>query len=132
MKKTILYATLAIALFATSCKKNLTTPETPAIAQATKVNELKASETFKWKTSKTMVLNVTGISTLSPVSRTLTVTSADGKEVFFKNEQLMSASTVSSFVIPAKITEVVVNYGKITKKITLSGTSIQFNYTQTK
>ena len=129
MKNNSLLVFLLLGILTVSCRKDIKNSPTPLPPKATKVSELIATENFKWKTSKTMVLNVVGLNTSIPVSRTLIVSSVDMKEIYFKNLQLMSQTNVSTFVIPSKVTEVLISYGKISKKITLSGTIIQFNYT---
>ncbi|OYU96029.1 MAG: hypothetical protein CFE21_06355 [Bacteroidetes bacterium B1(2017)] len=128
MNKKFLFLLLASTLIMVSCKKNLQESATPSIAKASKVSELKASETFKWKTSKSLVLNVAGINTLTPINRTLIVSSLDGKSIYYSSLQLMSATTIINLVVPATNTEVLVTYGKIKKVIPISGNILQFDY----
>jgi hypothetical protein len=114
-----------------SCKKNLPEPSpiTPTI-KATKVGELKASESFDWKTTKDVEINIKGLNTLTPINRTLVVSTVDGKSVFYRAQQLMSLSSTISLIIPATVTEIKVNYGTISKTVSISGNKFQFDYTK--
>jgi hypothetical protein len=129
MKKNMLILAVISALMIVSCKKNLKESPAPAAPKATKVSQLKASESFNWKTSKYLVLNVSGLNTLTPISRTLIVSSTDGKEVYYQSRQLMSLSTSLPLIVPATSTELKITYGKIIKVISLNTPIIQFNYT---
>jgi len=128
MNKNILFLAIASTLILVSCKKNLQESPPPTAPKATKVSQLKASESFNWKTSKNLSLNVSGLNTLTPISRTLVVSSMDGKEVYYQSIQLMSLTTALPLIVPATTTEVKVTFGKIIKVIPLNSASIQFDY----
>ena len=127
MKKLMIIAAIAIAGLS-SCKKSLMESYSPKTPKASKVSELKARETFKWKTSKSLVLNVAGINTLTPISRTLVVSSVDGKTIYHSSLQLMSTSSEINLVVPATNKEVLISYGKIKKVIPTSSNMLQFDY----
>jgi hypothetical protein len=128
MKKLMIIAVIAIAGLS-SCKKSLMESNSPTTPKAaSKVSELKARETFKWKTSKSLVLNVAGINTLTPISRTLVVSSVDGKTIYHSSLQLMSTSSEINLVVPATNKEVLISYGKIKKVIPTSSNMLQFDY----
>lgn len=130
MKNLTLIATLFFLIGIVACKKNLNESPLPSnnVAKATKVEELKASPNFKWNTNKTVTIQVAGLKTITPVNRTLKITSLDGKTIYFQANQTMDVSNSHTFSIPTKITEVMVSYGKITKILNTTGTSINFNY----
>jgi hypothetical protein len=71
---------------------------------------------------------VSGLNTLTPISRTLVVSSTDGKEVYFESFQLMSTSNSLPLVLPATTTEIKVTFGKISKVISVNSTALQFDY----
>ncbi|MBP7510446.1 MAG: hypothetical protein KA981_00875 [Bacteroidia bacterium] len=131
MNNKILLFTISISMALVSCKKNLPEPSpiTPTI-KATKVGELKASESFDWKTTKDVEINIKGLNTLTPINRTLVVSTVDGKSVFYRAQQLMSLSSTISLIIPATVTEIKVNYGTISKTVSISGNKFQFDYTK--
>lgn len=131
MNNKILLFTISISMALVSCKKNLPEPSpiTPTI-KATKVGELKASESFNWKTTKDVEINIKGLNTLTPINRTLVVSTVDGKSVFYRAQQLMSLSSTISLVIPATVSEIKVNYGTISKTVSISGNKFQFDYTK--
>jgi hypothetical protein len=131
MNNKILLFTISISMALVSCKKNLPEPSpvTPTI-KATKVGELKASESFNWKTTKDVEINIKGLNTLTPINRTLIVSTVDGKSVFYRAQQLMSLSSTISLVIPATVSEIKVNYGTISKTVSISGNKFQFDYTK--
>jgi hypothetical protein len=71
---------------------------------------------------------VKGTKTITPVNRTLKITSLDGKTCYFQVNQAMDLSNSHTFIIPSKITEVLVSYGKISKILNTTGSNINFNY----
>lgn len=130
MNKFILSGIVLFTLIATSCKKNLIeSPTGTPLPTATKVDEIKASESFKWKTTKTVSVDITGLKSPVAISRTLQVTAIDGKDVYFKSLQLISENKTISFIVPATITDIQISYGKIIKKVSLNGTHASFSFT---
>lgn len=113
----------SLTLVATSCKKTSNTPP------VTKFSEIKTSNTFDWKTTRKINFQVTGIPTLVNEKNLLMVSSADGKEVYFKNFMAMSQNLSTTVVIPRGVTNVLVSFGTIKKTMAVTGGTLDFNYT---
>ncbi|MCF8255351.1 MAG: hypothetical protein K9H61_01740 [Bacteroidia bacterium] len=132
MKNTVLVGLLAIGMMA-SCKKDLIEKfnEDHATSQTTKVssfNQIKASETFDWSTTKKVTLNVTGLKTMVPIKNTLKVTDVDGKTVYHSANLAMDESVNFQLDLPTSVAEVIINFGSISKKLSTTSGKIEFDY----
>ena len=129
MKKISIIAVIAIFTLA-SCKKTLMDRVTPPSDpnKVSQFNQIKASGSFDWKTTKSIGLTVQGLQTQAPIVRTLSVTSADGKTIFFNVSQAMDQNLSATLTIPSNVEEVMVNYGTITKKYSTLVGNILFDF----
>lgn len=118
-----------VVLGMTSCKKDLIEKAGPApTSSVSKFSEIKASETFDWKTSKEYTLQVTGMNTIADANGTFKVTSLDGKIIFYQAAHKMNESFTSKFKVPSHIKDLTLSFGSIRKNVSTVNTNIQFNY----
>jgi hypothetical protein len=122
-----LFAFIAFGL--TSCKKDLIERATPVSSNSvSKFSEIKASETFDWKTSKAITLQVKGFQSISDAKSTLKVTSLDGKIIFYQAAHAMSETFNTQIMVPSHIKDLSISYGSIQKNVSTSINNISFNY----
>ncbi len=129
-KKAIAAVTIAIfslfLIFTSGCKKNLPitdpnpVPENPL--------ELTVSNSFDWKTTREIGLEVTGITIPANIKNTLQVKSTDEVKVFLKNQIFMNQDYSLKFTIPAYETEVLITYGSIRQTLDVTTDVIYFSY----
>jgi hypothetical protein len=132
MKNNIILALAAIGMMA-SCKKDLiekfneNNSNTPT-SKVSSFNQIKASESFDWATNKRVTLNVSGLKTMTPIKNTLFVKSIDGKTIFHSSNQMMDQNLSIELILPSKEVEVLVQFGSISKKISVNSEMADFNY----
>ena len=128
MKNILLITSLVALTLIASCKRdtNITSPGNPT-APVT-INDLKPSESFDWKTTNDITLNVTGLATQVVIKRPLVVKGMDGTE-YFSIYHKMSDNLNIKITLPAHITKVKVEYGAIVKEKDVLGNTISFNFT---
>jgi hypothetical protein len=116
MKKLLIVSFFAIVGL-TSCKKqfneNQDLPKN--VAPAKKFSEIKTSENFDWKTTNEITFKYVGIPTIEPVRTTLTISSEDGKKIFYAGNQEMAKSFEMKLAVPTNMNNLVVKYGAVTK-----------------
>lgn len=127
MKKISLGIALAVLGLA-SCKKDTNDKTEPTPAAVTNFNELKTSQSFDWKTSKEITINIAGLQTIAPVVGTFTVTSTDGKTTFYQALQAMDYSGSVKVTVPSHITDLHINFGTVQKTFSTSQSTINFDY----
>lgn len=109
-----------------SCKKEFPNvdpnpiPENPL--------ELEVSNTFDWKTTRDITLEVSGIAIPVSIRNTLQVKSPDELKVYLKNQLFMNEDYSLKFTIPAYESQVVITYGSIRKVIDVTSDILYFEY----
>lgn len=99
---------VAVFFSLSSCiKDNLNEPTTSTNAQTMK--DLIAPKEFKWKTSQTVVVNITGLPTIEDVRATLSV--SDSHNTFYSGSHLMSENHTLTLEIPATDLELKLKFG---------------------
>jgi len=122
----LLFIILTTLLIAIGCKKELPppnqepTPENPL--------EIVVSNTFDWKTTRDITLEVTGLNIPVSIRNTLMVKSPDEEKVYLKNQLFMNQNYTLMFTIPSYETEVLVTYGSIRKTLEVTTDIIHFNF----
>lgn len=127
MKKISFLIALAVLGLA-SCKKDTNDKTEPTPSAVTNFNELKTSQSFDWRTSKEITINIAGLQTMSPVVGTFKVTSTDGKTTFYQALQAMDYSGSVKVNVPSHITDININFGSVQKTFTTSQSTINFDY----
>ena len=127
MKKLTLVIALAVLGIA-SCKKESTIKTEPTNVSVSNFNELKTSQSFDWKTTKEITINIAGLQTISPVIGTFTVTTTDGKIAFYQASTAMNQSNSIKVSVPSHIKDININFGSVQKTFSTSQSSIQFDY----
>lgn len=131
MKNLIILASIAV-LGLSSCKKDWIEKVTPKdngqTTATSKFSDLKVQESFDWKTSKEFTLKVNGLQTIGETNGTFTVTSDDGKIVFYQGNHTMNQNFVTTFMVPVHIKGLVVKFGSISKNFSTLAQQIQFDY----
>ncbi|MEI8006271.1 MAG: hypothetical protein WCI48_08690 [Bacteroidota bacterium] len=126
IKKNILRgaAVMMIIISASSCQKaSLNAPD-----QTVNTQSLKVSPSFDWKTSREIMMSITGMKEISPdVSNTLYIKSSKG-DVIFKDYFQMNSDYTFKFVVPSTETSVTLVYGKKTYTAALTSSVLSFNY----
>ena len=123
-----IYISLAFLflLSASGCKKELNmTDQGPAIDNPL---ELDVSNSFDWKTTREITLEVTGIFLPATIRNTMKVMSVTEDKVYLKTQLLMNQNYTLNFTIPSYETEVVITYGSIRKVVDVTPEVIQFTY----
>jgi hypothetical protein len=123
MKKLALFSLTLLLLFATACKKESITP----IPTPKTLNDLKASDSFKWATSQTVEVFITGLPTVIPVKSTLAVYSQDG-DVVYKINHSMSQDISFKVVVPAKNTNLRMTFGAFDMTSPISDKRAAFSF----
>ncbi len=96
-------------------------------SSAKKFNEIKTSENFDWKTTNELTFNYVGIPTIQPVKTTLTISSEDGKIVFYAGTQDMSSNFQTKLAVPTNMSNIVVKYGAVSKIYSTNVSAISFD-----
>lgn len=126
--------TFAILLFCSllmliaGCKKELTlvNPEDdPTIENPL---ELEVSNSFDWKTTRGITLEVTGLPLPVIIRNTLQVKSTDEVKVYLKNQLFMDQNYTLKITVPAYEKELLITYGSIRKVVDATPDVIHFNY----
>ncbi len=123
MKKLTFFSLSLLLFFATACKKDGITP-TPTPKT---LNDLKASESFKWTTSQTVEVFVTGLPTVIPVKSTLAVYSQDG-DVVYKINHTMSQDISFKVIVPAKNNSLRMTFGSFDMNSPISDQRADFSF----
>ncbi len=115
-----------LLMIGSGCKKELTiveptpNPDNPL--------ELVVSNSFDWKTTRDVTLEVTGIAIPISIRNTLQVRSTDEERVYLKSQLFMDQNYTLKFTIPSYETEVLITYGSIMKVVDATPEVIYFNY----
>jgi hypothetical protein len=128
MKKNI-YLFALLIIVASSCKKASEGLSPTPTEPAKNFKSIQTDPSFNWETSQAITLKVFGFATEAVIVNTLKVTSTDGKSIYFTALHKMNESLTSKLVIPIDEKEVLVQYGSIVKKYSLSSKQIDFDFT---
>jgi hypothetical protein len=129
MKKIVFMSLLGIVTLS-SCKKQLFEKYETDVKNSSQVKnfaDLKVSENFDWKTNKAINFQYTGFKTVQPVKTTLTISSVDGKTVFYAGLQLMEENMQTKLVVPNTYTQILVTYGNFAQTFSTKSTQIIFS-----
>jgi len=120
----ILPATL-LTFFLSGCHKDTDTrPEQPVNS----INDLKVNEEFDWKTTRQIVLSVTGMSDLPlEIKKTIRISTTDGGIVFSAQLIDMRQNSQINFSVPTYISDVLIQCGTIQDTVPVLGNTMQFN-----
>ena len=126
--KNLFYVLLLLTIV--SCKKEyVELPEvTSPNEKATSFRELNTQENFDWATQKNVSISVQGLKTQVPINRTIKVSSADGKTIYYTGLYLMETSNVLAIKVPSPVTEVKVTYGSIEKIVKIASNKANFSF----
>ena len=115
---------IIIIIISQSCQK----VQNPPPSSPDNTQNLKVSSTFDWKTSKDVVLSVTGMKEVnSNVGNTMYIKTLAGT-VIFKDYLKMNRDYSIKFTVPSTGTSVTITYGTISKTLALTSGTISFNY----
>jgi hypothetical protein len=128
MKKSKLFAGLALVIAVSACTKVKDVEINPTVVKPASFKEIKVSDNFLWKTTASISIHVQGFNSIVPVTKTFIVSSEDQKEVYYAANALMSESFKAQFSLPTYVKKVKVNYGTISKLIDVNANSINFDY----
>ena len=126
MKKLLILSLLAIVGLS-SCKKQFNENQDIPSNPSKKFSELKASENFDWKTTNAITFKYVGIPTFTPTKTTLSITSEDGKIVYYAGTQDMSSNFETKLAIPSNQSQIIVKYGAVSKTYSTSLSTISFD-----
>jgi hypothetical protein len=112
-----------------SCKK-FEVPE-KKIGVTQNFKELKVEESFEWKSTKFIKLNVIGIETLNPVRANFNIKDINGNLIMAES-RLMSESFNLDFEIPTAEKKIIVQFGSLTKEIEINSDKLSFDYSSSR
>lgn len=117
----------ALFLLVTSgCKKELSNPGGDQVID--NPLELEVSNTFDWKTTRSITLEVKGVELPVHIRNTLQVKSTDEEKVYLKNQLLMDQNYSLQLTIPAYETELLITYGSIRRTVDATSDIIHFDF----
>ncbi|MFC2102087.1 hypothetical protein ACFLS7_03750 [Bacteroidota bacterium] len=116
-----------LLIFSSGCRKELimVDPAPPTIENPL---EVEVSNSFDWKTTRDITLEIAGVTLPVSISNTLQVKSTDEKKVYLKKQLFMNQDYSIKFTIPAYEAVVLVTYGSIRQVIDVAPDVIYFNY----
>ncbi len=109
-----------------ACKKGMV-PTGNTSTRPSNFKELKASNNFRWSVINYVTFSVKGIKTPATVKGLLSVRTTDGKTLLYSTPYQMDKDHTSIIKIPARIKEVMVQYGSIKKNILIANNIIAFD-----
>ena len=115
-----------LLVFAGGCKKELTIADPPPGAD--NPLELEVSNTFDWKTTRNITLEVTGLTIPVNIRNTLQVKSINEERVYLKNQLFMNRDYTLKFTIPAYDTAVLITFGSIRTTVNVTPDVIYFSF----
>lgn len=115
-----------LIFFCSGCKKELPNGD-PNVVPPNPL-ELNVSNSFDWKTTRDITLEVTGLDVPANIKNTLQVKSKDELKIFLKNQVFMNQDYSLKFTIPSYETQVVITYGSIRKVVDVTSDVVYFNY----
>ncbi len=122
MKRTNLLYPLIMMAFAVfmSCERN--DPGT-----TTDFERLVVADPFTWSTGNTVMLTVTGLPTVIPVTQTLSVSLPDGS-VILRQTHSMDASAELPLSVPNTVNELVVTFGTLRWQVPVAGNQASVSF----
>jgi len=123
MKKIFLPLAFFVILLE-SCKKEVASPDP---VDPTTPTELKANASFKWQTTRNIIVTVTGTPVSANIQRKFSVQLEDGSLVYAANHN-MKDNFEFTLSLPAHATKLIYNYGSISKEVAVSGNNVAMNY----
>ena len=115
-------------LLAASCAKDVKSgSDTTQTTKGTGIYSINVPNSFNWNISHQIDFNVIGLTSVSRVSRTLTVKTDDGK-LLLSNTLKITDNFSAKIIVPLETTLLVVEYGTILKNIPISNNKATFDY----
>lgn len=124
MKKLGILVLLATMLMIQSCMKDYTDQVPPSDI---KLQDLKVSSSFSWSTSKVIKVNITGLPTQVPVFSTLTISLANGSNLY-QGLHEMSENVSLQVIVPAEETTLRLMYGTFDNSMPIEGDHADFSF----
>ncbi|MCA0426399.1 MAG: hypothetical protein LCH37_03105 [Bacteroidetes bacterium] len=129
MKKSF-FLLLAVATTLVSCKKDLIEKagQNQNNSTATSFKEIKTNAEFNWSTKQDVELSIAGLQTVTPITNTLKISSADGKTIYNSLFYSMETSSKVKVTVPIIVKELRVDYGSISKLVKIESGKADFNF----
>ncbi len=128
MKKLIYLAFMAILLLFSSCMDDFDLNTVPTKG-AKSMDELKVSPDFKWNTSKTIEVKITGLPVLKDVSVTKSLlTVRNNKEVYYSGFHAINENNEMKIIVPSTIKDIQLTFGSILLDAKIIDNSVSFSF----
>jgi len=115
-----------VLLTTAGCKKELSNPGSDQVID--NPLELEVSNTFDWKTTRDLTLEVTGADLPVHIRNTLQVKSTDEEKVYLKNQLFMDQDYTLHITIPSYENELLITYGSIRRIVDATPETIYFSF----
>jgi len=115
-----------VLLTTAGCKKELSNPGSDQVID--NPLELEVSNTFDWKTTRDLTLEVTGADLPVHIRNTLQVKSTDEEKVYLKNQLFMDQDYTLHITIPSYENELLTTYGSIRRIVDATPETIYFSF----
>jgi hypothetical protein len=102
----------------------------PVSTQPTNLNEIQVEQEFNWSTSKDVEIHITGLPTIQPVYSTLNISLNDGSSLY-QGFHSMSENLVIRVNIPTEVSDLNLQFGKITYNLTIETNRANFSFIPT-
>ncbi len=129
MKNRNLYSLLlllSLGSFLGSCRPDSDDPGQPVVRPAN-FDEIKASNTFNWETSKTVLVSLGGYSSALADEQGVLILSDPSGNIVYKGMHKTSETFQTELRLPASVTELRVQFGVCNKVLPINQNSLSGN-----
>lgn len=124
MKPRTLFSLFLVTLVLSACNKDVPQPNEPTSGVPEKFSELNVNNEFKWETLREVTVQFEGYSAPVIVQRPLKVFLPNASASIYTSSFAINATGLINLEVPADVTELVIQYGAITKQLPISGNMV--------
>jgi hypothetical protein len=124
MKPRFSFLVIVVLLAFSACKKDVPQPNQPALTVPEKFNDLTVGNDFTWGTLQKVTILFDGYTAPVNVQRPLSVFLPNSSVAIYTANFSLNAAALIKVEAPANVTELVVQYGAITKRIPISNNMV--------
>jgi hypothetical protein len=127
MKQILLISLFAVVLFFSSCLDESVLPEFKS-ENASNMNELRVSESFDWKTTKTIQITITGLPVLPNTNASKSTLTLKGKnDIYYSGFHAINENLNFTTTVPATETQIKLKFGSIEKTVSIENNKAAFS-----
>jgi len=124
MKPCSLFLFLLLSLALGACKKEVPQPNQPTVGVPEKFADLTVANDFTWGTSRRFTLQFEGYAAPVNVQRSLKVFLPNSSASIYTANFSITSNAAIQLEVPKEVSELVIQYGAITKRLPISSNMV--------